>query len=127
MKRVLMIDDDLPILEATIELLREEGLDAYGESVPERAIARARALGPHVVFVDLMMPGMDGVELARKLRADPGLRHVPIVLMTAHPDAPFFAHAAGATRFLRKPFSAGALIEAAREAAVPAPEADAHA
>ncbi len=123
MKRVLMVDDDLPILEATVELLREEGIDAHGESAPERAVARARALSPDVVFVDLMMPGMDGVELARKIREEFG--DLPIVLMTAHPDGSSFARAAGASCYLRKPFSARALLDAARDAGGPGPEADA--
>ena len=109
MRRILIVDDDRPILEAVEELLRGEGFHVTGTDRPERAEGLAKSFDPDVVLVDLMMPGMDGIEVAQRVR---GVTNVPIVLMTAHPAAAGMARAAGASRFLRKPFSGRALVEA---------------
>lgn len=111
-KRVLVIDDDLPILEAIGDLLRSEGYDVREEPESVRAVQSAREFEPDIVLVDLMMPGADGVTVARGLRHEPGTQEVPVVLMTAHPDVARFAHEMDANAWLRKPFSARALLRA---------------
>lgn len=110
-KRVLVIDDDLPILEAIGDLLRSEGYDVRQEPESVRAVQSAREFGPDVVLLDLMMPGADGVAVARDLRRA-GTETVPVVLMTAHPDVAKFASEMDANAWLRKPFSARALLRA---------------
>jgi len=113
-KRILVIDDDVPILEAIGDLLRSEGFDVRQEPESIRAVQSAREYAPHVVLLDLMMPGADGVSVAQGLRRELGIRTVPVVLMTAHPDVSRIALEMDADAWLRKPFSARALLRAVR-------------
>lgn len=113
-KRILVIDDDVPILEAIGDLLRSEGFAVRQEPDSIRAVQAAREFDPDVVLLDLMMPGADGVVVARGLRGEPVTSGVPVVLMTAHPDAARIASEMAADAWLRKPFSARALLRAVR-------------
>jgi two-component system, OmpR family, response regulator MtrA len=113
-RRILVIDDDVPILEAIGDLLRSEGFDVRQEPESIRAVQSAREYDPDVVLLDLMMPGADGVSVAQGLRREPGTRAVPVVLMTAHPDVSRIALEMSADAWLRKPFSARALLRAVR-------------
>ena len=113
-KKVLVVDDDVPILEAIADLLRAEGYDVREEPQSARAVQSAREFEPDVVLLDLMMPGADGVAVAKDLRVEPGTSAVPVVLMTAHPEAARFAGEMLARAWLRKPFSARALLRAVK-------------
>ena len=113
-KRVLVIDDDVPILEAIGDLLRSEGFSVREEPESIRAVQSAREFVPDIVLLDLMMPGADGVSVAQGLRREPDTSGVPVVLMTAHPDVSRIASEMSADAWLRKPFSARALLRAVR-------------
>jgi signal transduction histidine kinase/CheY-like chemotaxis protein len=135
-------DDDRPVL-----LLAEDNADmaAYlGRVLGERwrvrrrrtgteALAAALAEPPDLVLADVMMPGMDGVELVRRLRAEPATAALPVVLLTARAgqDAVLQGLAAGADDYLTKPFTSADLLARLdsryrlardRRAAAPAPE-----
>ena len=111
-KRVLIVDDDVPILEAIGDLLRAEGYFVREEPESVRAVDSAREFVPDIVLLDLMMPGADGVQVAQGLRRQETTSDVPVVLMTAHPDAARIASEMSAAAWLRKPFSARALLRA---------------
>jgi ribonuclease P protein subunit RPR2 len=104
--KLLLVDDE-PALR---ELLRAtfEGADVSVEdaaSGPE-ALARVRRDRPDVIVLDLRMPGMDGAEVCRQLKADESTRHIPIVLLTgADTEEAQRAQRAGASALVRKPFS----------------------
>ena len=70
-------------------------------------VAIAKKEKPALIILDIMMPGMDGFEVCKQLRADPALRHTPIVIMTAMslPDLEAKGIEAGATLSIRKPFN----------------------
>ena len=81
--RVLVVDDVLPnvtLLEARLSAEYFNVQTAY--SGPE-ALAKAIADPPDIVLLDVMMPGMDGFEVCRRLKAEPRTRHVPVVMVTA--------------------------------------------
>ena len=81
--RVLVVDDVEPnvrLLEAKLTLEYYDVVTA-GDGVT--ALARAAADQPDIVLLDVMMPGMDGFETCRRLKADPATRHIPVVLVTA--------------------------------------------
>jgi len=104
--RILLVDDE-PALR---ELLRAtfEGADVSVEdagSGPE-ALERVRQSPPDVIVLDLRMPGMDGAEVCRRLKADEATRRIPIVLLTgAEAEEARRAQRAGASALVRKPFS----------------------
>ena len=76
---VLVVDDNRDAADSLVLVLKRMGHDVRVCYEGRIALDTARQLRPDVVFLDLVMPGMDGFEVARQLRADPQLRHVLIV------------------------------------------------
>ena len=83
-KRILIVDDE-PTFSRRIKLvLEQEGAyEVIEENNATHAAARARACLPDLILLDVMMPGMYGGDVASQLRADPGLKNIPIVFLTA--------------------------------------------
>jgi two-component system chemotaxis response regulator CheY len=105
---VLIVDDD-PFIRKLI-LTTLEGVssfDLHQASDGEEAVQTARREGPRLVFLDIDMPRMDGIEACRQMRAEPVMEGAKIVMLTASSEdsARDRAAAAGADRFLTKPFS----------------------
>ena len=105
---VLIVDDD-PFIRKLI-LTTLEGVssfDLHQASDGEEAVQTARREGPRLVFLDIDMPRMDGIEACRQMRAEPAMAGAKIVMLTASTEdaARDRAAAAGADRFLTKPFS----------------------
>jgi FixJ family two-component response regulator len=109
---ISVVDDDDSVREALESLLRSAGFKAEVFASAEQFLNSDRAREVDCLIVDVRMPGMNGLELQRRLAA--GGSRVPIVFITAHGDELARAHAlrAGAVAFLRKPFSEQALLNA---------------
>ena len=80
-----------------------------------RALALARELHPDLIVLDLMLPGMSGIEVLDLLRRDPEIASIPVVVVTAWSHAEASAVGAGADRFVPKPFDPQALETAVEE------------
>ncbi len=78
-----MVHDDAAIVEMLEEALADHSYQILA-ACGARALAVAHGSHPAVILLDLTMPGMDGVEVSRRLRADPATAHIPIVGMSAH-------------------------------------------
>jgi two-component system, NtrC family, nitrogen regulation response regulator NtrX len=101
---VLIVEDDPDILSSLAEVIREEGFDVETAANGYQALARLESNPPGLIFLDLMMPLMDGwkfMELARQ--RFPSLA-VPIVLLSAVHSLPAEAARLGVTAYLTKPF-----------------------
>ncbi|MDQ3722053.1 MAG: response regulator [Actinomycetota bacterium] len=110
---VLIVDDD-PFIRKLI-LTTLEGVssfDLHEACDGEEAVQVARREGPRLVFLDIDMPRMDGIEACRQMRGEPAMQGSKIVMLTAsaHDSARSRAELAGADRFLTKPFSPLALL-----------------
>jgi DNA-binding response OmpR family regulator len=81
--RVLVVDDEPEILGLLMEALGNEGYLVATASDGEAALAAALAVPPALVLTDLLLPGIDGADLCRRLKADPRTRAVPVLIMTA--------------------------------------------
>jgi CheY-like chemotaxis protein len=103
MATVLVVEDD-PDITAVLTLFLQEQGHAVQTAVNGGAIPIAVAAQPAVVFVDINMPGMDGIEVARRLRADPRTQHARIVLMSAAQRLSERGHEAPVDSLLPKPF-----------------------
>ncbi len=79
---VLVIDDDPFIAEFLEQALEDEGYRVL-TSVNGEALALAHSQHPDLILLDIMMPGMDGVEVSKRLRANPTTANIPIVAMSA--------------------------------------------
>ena len=114
-RRVLVVDDDTLVAEVTARLLA-----SIGQVIVERAhdgpsaVRLAGEFKPDIVFLDLVMPGMDGLEVARQLRAMAHIKRPKIVALTAFRQPAFqdAASAAGFDGYLTKPPSAEDLAKA---------------
>jgi CheY-like chemotaxis protein len=85
--RVLIVDDEFTLAETVAEMLAERGYDADVAINGKLGLDRLRTDGAHLVMMDVMMPIMDGPTLLREMRRDPALRDIPVVMMTAVPEA----------------------------------------
>jgi CheY-like chemotaxis protein len=104
--RVLLVDDNVDNLDLYNLYLTHEGFETYEARDGHEAIARARALKPAVIIMDLTMPGLDGWEATRQIKADPDLRGIWVIVLTGHAldtDSEIAARAAGCDEYLRKP------------------------
>ena len=113
MKRVLVVDDEPKIVDVVHDYLREAGFAVTTAPDGELALERARSLRPDLVVLDLGLPGIDGLDVARELR-----RHstVPIIMLTARGDEldRVLGLELGADDYLVKPFSPRELVARVR-------------
>ena len=117
-KKVLVVDDE--------ELIRELGqaaldkhpeVDALAAADGPSAIELCRTAHPHLVFLDVMMPGMDGYEVCRALKRDPATADIKVIVLTAFAQQSTMRQAleAGADGYMTKPFRPAQLLARALE------------
>jgi CheY-like chemotaxis protein len=113
-KRVLVVDDDRVIqqlLEVNLEL---EGYEVVATAADgKEALEKIAELKPDLVILDIMMPKMDGLEVCRRLRADPKLAKIPVILLSARAQDMDIREGLdiGAAAYLTKPFDPVELLE----------------
>jgi len=110
---ILVVDDDLPILTLMRNILREFGFETEVASSGQAAIAAARSASPHLILLDLNMPGMTGEEVIAGLR-NAGAGSIPILILSGDPVAPAEIARLGVSGAVQKPFDIPALVETIR-------------
>lgn len=115
-QRVLLIEDEANIAEAMRFLLARDGWSVDVQTDGAAGLAILRASPPDLVILDLMLPGLSGLEILTALRASPATAHLPVIMLTAKGqgrdrDA---ATRAGVTRFMTKPFANADLLAQVR-------------
>ena len=107
--RVLVVDDDASLAEMLTIVLRQEGFDSRVCSRGDRALAEFRDYRPDVLLLDLMLPGKDGIDVCKEIRAESG---VPIVMLTAKGDTVdvVVGLESGADDYVVKPFKPKELV-----------------
>ena len=105
-KRVLIIEDNLSNLELLSELVLADGHRVITLTNGRDAIQVARAERPDLILIDIQLPGVDGLTVARALKAEPATREIPVVGISAHAmqEDEQRAFEAGCIAYLRKPF-----------------------
>src|SRR5664279_2559107 len=108
--RILVVDDEVNARTALTELLRDEGYDVEMAADAFKALGKLETFGPHVVITDLKMPGMDGIELVKKIRS--GDEPIAVIVMTAFGavETAVTAMRAGAADYLMKPLNFDELL-----------------
>lgn len=103
MPTVLVVDDNAKIVEVLVEYLRAEGFTALTAADGPAALAVAKAHRPDLALVDVMLPGIDGLELTRRFQAD----GIPVILVTARSEEVdrLVGLELGADDYITKPFS----------------------
>ncbi len=107
--RILVVDDDTALAEMIGIVLRAEGFDLSFCADGDAAVAKFRAVAPDLVLLDVMLPGIDGVEVCRRIRAESA---VPIVMLTAKTDTLDVVAGleSGADDYVVKPFKRRELV-----------------
>ncbi|CAM3575875.1 MtrAB system response regulator MtrA [Occultella aeris] len=107
--RVLVVDDDAALSEMIGIVLQSENFEASFCADGAKAVDAFRTVEPDLVLLDLMLPGMDGIEICRRIRAESG---VPIVMLTAKSDTTDVVKGleAGADDYIAKPFKPTELV-----------------
>jgi two-component system alkaline phosphatase synthesis response regulator PhoP len=113
---ILVVDDEEDIRELVSLNLEREGFRVTGVETGEQALAQAQADMPALVVLDLMLPGIDGLEVCRKLKAQPKTQTIPIVMLTAKGEESDIVTGLelGADDYVTKPFSGKVLVARVR-------------
>ena len=118
-KRILVVDDEPSFSHLLKHTLEAEGYyEVAEENDAARAAGTARAFDPDLVLLDIMMPDLDGTEVAERMKADRALRDVPVIFMTAlvtAADAPEGSCSRGGQTFLPKNVRVERLIDCIEE------------
>jgi len=80
--RIVIVDDEPEIVDIMVEYFHGEEFDVTGLSDPSRAVELIASKHPEVVLLDIMMPEMDGYEVASRLKTDPRTAEIPIIFLT---------------------------------------------
>ena len=108
---ILVIDDETDTIEFIRIMFSMRGREVVGALQGEEGLRLARELRPAVILLDIMMPEMNGFEVCRRLRADPLMARIPIVILSARASPADQAEGAavGADRYIVKPINVKAL------------------
>ena len=115
---ILIVEDEEDILELVTYNLKREGYNTVGAGSGEDALAEAAARTPDLILLDLMLPGVDGLEVCRRLKKEPRTDGIPVIMLTAKgEEADIVAGLElGADDYVTKPFSVRVLVARVRAA-----------
>jgi DNA-binding response OmpR family regulator len=113
-KRVVCIEDEPEMIDLVRLILGRKGFEVIGANGGVEGLEAVRREKPDLVLLDLMMPDMDGWEVYQQIKADEGLRHIPVVVVTAKAqsiDKVLGLHIARVDDYITKPFGPQELLE----------------
>jgi len=115
-EHILVVEDEEDILELVRYNLQKEGYRLTGVHTGEEALKTARTAFPDLILLDLMLPGVDGLEVCRTLKQDPKTQHIPIIMVSAKGEEADIVTGLelGAADYITKPFGPRVLIARVR-------------
>lgn len=112
--RILSIEDDVDLQQVVTYALAKKGWDVVYAYDGKDGLDQARKFIPDLILLDMMLPGLNGLEVIKALKADAQTRDIPVIVMTAYPsDAQFLKSAVlamGAVEYLAKPVHIDELV-----------------
>jgi len=118
---ILVVDDELAALEVLVAALEDEGYRVLSAGNGRHGLETLVATPVDLVIVDFMMPLLDGAGMAKAMKEQPGLKDIPIIMMSAVSEDLVRERFADYTAFLRKPFRVSALIALVQKVLPPPP------
>jgi two-component system, OmpR family, phosphate regulon response regulator PhoB len=111
-KKILVVDDEADVTDLVSYHLKSKGYSILTANNPNQSLSLARTLQPDLVILDVMMPDLNGIQICRLLRADPQLKNVPVVFLTAKAEEADRIQGleTGADDYICKPFSTKELV-----------------
>lgn len=115
-EKILVVDDEEDIRELVKYNLAREGFKVFSASTGEKALKKARSKLLDLIVLDLMLPGIDGLEVTKILKNDPKTEHIPIIILTAKGEEADIVTGLelGADDYITKPFSPRVLVARTR-------------
>jgi DNA-binding response OmpR family regulator len=116
-KRILLVEDEPNIVVSLTFLLERAGFDVATETNGQKALETILEDPPDTLVLDVMLPGLDGFEILRRVRADQRVEKLPVLMLTAKGQREDRKNALefGADKFITKPFSNAEVIEAVQD------------
>ncbi len=116
-KRILIVEDQEDNRKILRDLLTSVGYDLVEATAGDQGVAMAETARPDLILMDIQLPGIDGYEATRRIKANPALRHIPIIAVTSYALSgdDVKAREAGCDAYVTKPFSPRALLAKVRE------------
>jgi two-component system cell cycle response regulator DivK len=116
-KRILVVEDQADNLQILRDLLTSAGYDMLDAEDGEEGVRAAKAHRPNLILMDIQLPVLDGYEATRRIKADPALRAIPIIVVTSYAlgGDENKARAAGCDDYVPKPYSPRQLLAKIRE------------
>ena len=110
--RILIVEDEESLLKLESILLSSKGYNVIGFADGPAAIEEISRNLPDLVILDIMLPGMDGFEVCRRIRNDPASSKVPVIMLTARKNSQDMERGfqAGANAYITKPFKSAQLV-----------------
>jgi two-component system phosphate regulon response regulator PhoB len=114
--KILVVEDEPDLLDLVVYNLKKEGFKPIRAETGEKALELAREARPDLILLDLMMPGLDGLEVCRRLRAHDATSGIPIVMVTARAEESdaVVGLSVGADDYVKKPFGVRELVARVR-------------
>jgi DNA-binding response OmpR family regulator len=113
-KQILVVEDDAYLRDLQLLVLSGAGYAATALETATEALHRLGEIRPHLIVLDVSLPGMDGRDFLKRLRASALWRHVPVIVSSGLPAAEIGPLRSGETELLGKPFSDAALLARVR-------------
>jgi len=110
--KILVVDDETDVIDMLVVNLRGAGFQVTSVEDGSSALAKARSESPSLIILDLMLPGMSGLEICKVLKGDAATRHIPVIMLTAKGEEvdKIVGLELGADDYVTKPFSPRELI-----------------
>lgn len=110
-KKVLIAEDDQSILEVMHIILMDAGYEILTVDDGNLLMKTIESFLPDILLLDIWMGGRDGGDIAKQLKSQESLKHIPIIMISANNDTEKIAKKAGADGFLQKPFDVDELLQ----------------
>ncbi len=108
--KILIIEDDLDILSMMLFLFRKKGYNVTAISKAEEAFEKIDIFLPDLVLMDVFLSGSDGRDICKRLKRQKKTKNIPVIMISANPDAAHNMHVYGADDFVHKPFEINDLL-----------------
>ena len=112
-KKILVVEDEESLLRLESILLSSKGYNVVGVKDGKSALEMAAKEKPDLIILDIMLPEMDGIEVCRRIKADPATSSIPVVMLTSKKSRQDveIGTEAGASAYITKPFKTAMVIE----------------
>ncbi|RZK55710.1 MAG: response regulator [Pedobacter sp.] len=103
-KKIFIFDDNTDILDLCTLILEDAGYDIKTSATSNNIVDQVSAYMPDLIFMDNWLPDVGGIGATQAIKADPELKHIPVIYFSANNDVKALAETAGADTYLPKPF-----------------------